>query len=71
MVRRPITKIIKEIKTLLEKEGELSIRQISIKNKSQWRTVNKALDTMESLGIVKERKNSDTKRVERLFSLRG
>ena len=38
---------------LLEKEDELSIRQLSIKTKSQWRTIKKALDTMKSLGVVK------------------
>lgn len=70
MVRKPITQIIEEVKSLLEKEGELSIRQISLKTKSQWRTIEKALDTMKSLGAVKERKGDETKRVERLFSLR-
>jgi predicted transcriptional regulator len=70
MVRKPITQIIEEIKKLLEKEGELSIRQISIKTGSQWRTIEKALDTMHNLGIVKERKNDKTERVERLFSMK-
>jgi len=69
MPRKPITQTIEEIKSLLEKEDELSIRQLSIKIKSQWRTIKKALDTMKSLGIVKERFNDETKRVERLFSL--
>jgi predicted transcriptional regulator len=70
MARKPITKIIEEIKKLLEKDGELSIRQISIKTGSQWRTIEKALDTMLNLGIVKERKNDKTERIERLFSLK-
>ncbi|MBS3075046.1 hypothetical protein J4429_01155 [Candidatus Pacearchaeota archaeon] len=70
MVRKPITQIIEEIKKLLEKEGELSIRQISLKIKSQWRTIEKALETMTSLGVVKERKGDKTERDERLFSLR-
>lgn len=70
MVRKPITQIIEEIKKLLEKEGELSVRQISIKTKSQWRTIKKALDTMEVLGFVKQRKNDKTKRTERLYSLK-
>lgn len=69
MVRKPITQIIEEVKKLLEKEGELSIRQISIKTGSQWRTIEKALDTMLNLGIVKERKNNETERIERLFSM--
>ena len=69
MARKPITEIMKEVKKLLEKEGELSIRQISIKTKSQWRTIEKALESMKSLGIVSERENKETERVERLFSL--
>ena len=69
MSRKPITEIIEEIKSLLEKEGELSIRQLSLKTRSQWRTIEKALVTMKSLDAVKERKNDETERVERLFSL--
>ena len=70
-MRKPITDIIAEVKKLLEKEGEMSIRQLSLKTKSQWRTIEKALDTMKTLGVVKERKGTDTKRVERLFSLKN
>ena len=70
MARRPITDIIEQIKNLLEKEKELSIRQISQKTKSQWRTIHKALDLMKKLKIVKERINDKTKRKERLFSLK-
>lgn len=70
MARKPITEIIEKSKQLLEKEGELSIRQISIRLKSQWRTAKKALDTMEALGIVKVRDNDKTERVERLYSLK-
>ncbi|MEK6934151.1 MAG: hypothetical protein AABW75_04735 [Nanoarchaeota archaeon] len=69
MTRKPITQIIEQIKKLLEKEKELSIRQISLKTGSQWRTIEKALETMYNLGIVKERKNDKTERIERLFSL--
>jgi len=69
MSRKPITEIIEDVKSILEKEKELSIRQISLKTKSQWRTIKKALATMKSLGVVKERKNDKTERVERLFSL--
>ena len=68
-MRKPITEIIENIRDLLEKEGELSIRQISLKTKSQWRTIEKALETMRSLGVVKERKGDENERVERLFSL--
>ena len=69
MGRKSITDVIREIKTLLEKEDELSVRQISLRLKSQWRTINKAIDTMKLLGYVKERMNKDTKRTERLISL--
>jgi DNA-binding transcriptional ArsR family regulator len=69
MTRKPITEIMEEIKKLLGKQ-EMTIRQISIKTKSQWRTIEKALETMKSLGVVKERRGSDTERVERLFSLK-
>ncbi|MBS3167481.1 hypothetical protein J4403_04755 [Candidatus Woesearchaeota archaeon] len=69
-MRKPITDIIAEVKKLLEKEGEMSIRRLSLKTKSQWRTIEKALETMKTLGVVKERKGTDTKRVERLFSLK-
>lgn len=69
MARKSITSIMEEIKQILEKEKELSIRQLSIELKSQWRTIEKALQTLTNLGIVKERRNKDTKRVERLFSL--
>jgi DNA-binding transcriptional ArsR family regulator len=70
MSRRSITSIMEEIQSLLKKEKELSIRQISIELRSQWRTIEKALDTLSKLGIVKERRNDQTERVERLFSLK-
>ena len=69
MARKSLPIVIQQIKELLHKEGELSIRQISIKIKSQWRTVAKALELMKSLGTVKERKGTETKREERLFRL--
>jgi len=69
-MRKPITEIIEDVKKLLEKEGELSVRQISVKMGSQWRTINKALETMKSLGVVKEKQSDKTERKERLFSLK-
>jgi DNA-binding transcriptional regulator YhcF (GntR family) len=69
-MRKSILSIIEEVKKILGKEGELSIRQLSLKTKSQWRTIEKALETMKSLGVVKERQNNETERVERLFSLK-
>ncbi len=71
MTRKPITEIIEKIKSILQKESNLSVRQLSIKTHSQWRTINKALKTMKSLGIVKETANKKTKRKERLFSLKN
>lgn len=70
MARKSIVSIMEEIKKILDKNKELSIRQIALKTKSQWRTIEKALTTMKSLGIVKERKGAETERVERLFSLK-
>lgn len=70
MVRKSIIKIIKEIKVLLEKERELSTRQISIKTRSQWRTANKALEVLVFLDVIKKRKNKETDRVEILYSLK-
>ena len=70
MARKSITLLMEDIKKLLEKDKELSIRQISLKTKSQWRTIEKALETMKSLGVVKERKGIETERIERLFSLK-
>ncbi len=61
---------MEDIKKVLGKDGELSIRQLAIKTKSQWRTIEKALITMKSLNVVKERKSDETERVERLFSLK-
>jgi DNA-binding transcriptional regulator YhcF (GntR family) len=70
MARRPITQIINEVKKVLEKHKELSIKAIAKKTKAQWRTVRKALETMRDLGLVKERKNVHKTGVdERLFSL--
>lgn len=70
MTRKSITNLIEETKKLIEKEGELSIRQIALKTKSQWRTAKKALDTLKNLEIVKERANPLTERVEKLFSIK-
>ena len=66
---RTILEIMEEIILLLEKEGELSIRQIAIKTRSQRITVRKSLDFLKRVKFVKERKGTKTKRDERLFSL--
>ncbi len=69
-MRRPFPEIVVEIKNILIKEKELSIRQIANKTESQWRTVEKALELLKKLNLVKERPNKKTERVERLFSLK-
>lgn len=68
--RTSFADIVLEIKKILEKEKELSIKQIADKTGSQWRTVEKALTLLKSLDIVKERPNKETERIERLFSLK-
>ena len=70
MPRKSITELIEEIKGLLERDGELSTRQIALKTKTQWRTTKKAFDTLKNLGIVKERANSSTERDETLYSIK-
>jgi len=70
MTRKSITSLMEDIKKLLEKHKELTIRQTALKTKSQWRTIEKALKTMKNLNVVKERKSNETERIERLFSLK-
>ena len=69
MTRRNILKVTEEIVKILEKEGESSIKYISEKTKSQWRTAAKSLEFLEKIGIVKERKGKKTNKEERLFIL--
>ncbi|GAH40863.1 unnamed protein product [marine sediment metagenome] len=69
MPRRTILNIIEDILNILSKEGELSVRQISVKLKSQWETTIKALNFMKKVNLVKERKGKKTNKIERLFSL--
>ena len=69
-MRRSITDIMERIKEILEKEGELSVYQISRKVSSEWETVIKALESMKKLGLVKERLETETDRKSRLFSLK-
>jgi Mn-dependent DtxR family transcriptional regulator len=70
MPRKSITELIEEIKRLLEKEGELSTRQIALKTKTQWRTTKKALDTLRNLGIINERQTKMTERDATLYSIK-
>ena len=70
MSGKPINKIMEEIFDTLKKEKELSIRQLSLSVGSQWITIEKALDSLKNLGVVKERLGDDNNRKTRLFSLR-
>ena len=70
MSRRNILDVIEDIKKILSKGEEMSVKKISEKIKSQWETTIKALEFMKKQGMVTERKNDETERVERLFSLK-
>ena len=67
--RKSFSYIVLQVHKLL-KGKELSIRRISIITKSQWRTAEKALILLKKLGLVRERKNKEVERTERLFSLK-
>ena len=70
MTRRSILEVIEDIKTVLAKDKELSVKAISEEIKSQWETTIKALEFMKSQGIVEERAGKKTNKIERLFSLK-
>lgn len=69
MTRRNILEVTEEIIKTLNKEEELSIKAISEKVDSQWKTAIKSLEFLKGVGIVKERKGKKTNKEERLFSL--
>lgn len=69
MTRKSILEVTEEIVKTLKKEEELSIKSISEKVDSQWRTTLKSLEFLKGLNIVKERKGKKTNKEERLFSL--
>lgn len=70
MSGKAVNKIMEEIYSILKKERELSIRQLSIKIGSQWITIEKALNSMKFLSVVKERDGDQNQRKTRLFSLK-
>jgi len=70
MSRRSILDVIEDIKKVLSKGKEMSVKRISEEIKSQWETTIKALEFMKKQGMAKERRNDQTERVERLFSLK-
>jgi predicted transcriptional regulator len=69
-MHRDILLITEEILKLLSKEKELSIRKISIKVKTHRAVALKSLEFLKRIKLVEERKGDETKRVERLFSLK-
>lgn len=69
-MHRDILMITKEILKLLSKEKELSIRQISFRIKTHRAVALRSLEFLKRINLVKERAGEDTKRVERLFSLK-
>ena len=62
--------LTEEIIKTLSKEKELSIRQISLKVRTHRAVALKSLEFLKRINLVKERKGTDTKRIERLFSLK-
>jgi len=69
MPRRNILRIMKEMLKLLSKEKELSVRQLARRTRSGWETALKGLEFLKDIGHVKERRDTSTKRGDRLFSL--
>jgi predicted transcriptional regulator len=69
-MHRDILTITEEIIDLLSKKGELSIRQISLRVKTHRAVALKSLEFLQRIKFVKERQGEETKRVERLFSLK-
>jgi hypothetical protein len=66
---RGLTKIMDEIIDILKKDKELSVRQLSIKTKSQWATAMKALEKLKYYQVVKERLDKNNGKKSRMFSL--
>lgn len=67
MARKSFAEILVKIDELLKKERELSINQIAVKLKSQWRTAEKALEILKQLKIVNEKSNQNPDRDGRIF----
>ena len=60
MGRRNILDVIEDIKKVLSKNKELSVKAISEEIKSQWETTIKALEFMKKQGLVNEREGKKT-----------
>lgn len=69
-MHRDILLITEEIIKLLSKEKELSIRQISLRVRTHRAVALKSLEFLKRIKLVEERQGNETKRIERLFSLK-
>ncbi len=69
MTRKNILRVTEDVIKILKKEKELSIKSVSDKVGSEWRTALKSLEFLKGIGIVKERQGDIKNRPERLFSL--
>ena len=70
MSRKSILDVMRGIIKLLGDKKEYSTKAISYKLNSHWETTLKALEFLEEVGIVKEKKGDVFYRVERLWSLK-
>lgn len=70
MQRKSLFDIVRQIHKVLNREGELSVKAIADKIRSQWDTTMKSLEFMKEFDLVKEREGKETYKKERLFSLR-
>lgn len=69
MSRKSVLDVIRDIRKILAKEKELSVKAISKRIGSQWETTIKALEFLKEIGIVKERSGKKAYKTERLFTL--
>jgi predicted transcriptional regulator len=67
--RRTILDITQDVIKILKKEEELSVRAISKKTNSQWRTVLKTLEFLKEINLVYETRGKKLNKNERIFSL--
>ena len=68
-MHRDILMITEEILKLLSKNGELSIRQISLRLKTHRVVALRSLEFLKRIKLIRERKGEETQRIERLFNL--
>lgn len=70
MLRKDMITILDSIMELLSDKKEYSIKSISYKLKSNWKTIEKSLEFLKKYDLVKEREGRDGYKTERLFSLK-